>query len=319
MNPPSELIKVFVSRKWFEAKRVVGIQLRTLDNSMLPQFTPGSHIDVYLPNGIIRQYSLCNDPLARDFYELGIGLSSESRGGSNYIHDRLVEGMVLNISGPRNNFPLIAGAKSFLFIAGGIGITPILPMLREAQRIGTSWTLLFAVKSFEDLPYRQKLAEFGESVQIHFDVENSSRVDLSSYLAAQNSTAHLYACGPSSMLQTISRLTTHFSPSHLHFESFSAGPKNATDLPRDFRIRLCNLRKELIVPAHKSILEVLEEDGISHSFSCREGLCRSCEVRLISGIPDHRDMVLSESERNAGASIIICVSRAKSELLELDI
>lgn len=320
MSRPPELLRAIVTRRWIEAKDILGLELKAAGDAALPPFTAGSHLDLYLPNGLVRQYSLCNDPSEQQRYELGIALAQQSRGGSSYLHANLQVGQSLQISAPRNNFPLVRDAAQLLFVAGGIGITPILSMIRHAETRGISWRLLYCVRHRERLPYQAFLGKFGDRVKLHIDTEAmGTKADLQGFLAEAPSDAHIYVCGPAGLMDAVAGLTVDRPPGQVHFERFSAAPAAVETDDRAFHLRLARSGMELRVDAGVSILEALESAGIPHPFSCREGLCRSCEAPMLAGEADHRDCVLSDAERDAHRSIMVCVSRAKTEVLELDL
>lgn len=307
-----------------EARDVMLVELRAAGQGALPAFEPGAHIEVALPNGLTRHYSLCNDWRERDRYVIGVGRSPDSRGGSAFIHQALRRGATLNVSAPRNNFPLDPDASGYLFIAGGIGITPIMAMVRWCVAMERSWQLVYASRS------RQNAAFYGdlrvhepEHVQFHFDDEAGGVLDVAASLRdfRQGTDAQIYCCGPQPLMTAVGEATASRS-AKVHFEYFTAPSKDEAVAGRDtggFQVRLDNSGETFEVPPGRSILEVLEENGYELPFSCREGLCGTCRTAVVCGEIDHRDYVLSDEEHASGKIMMICVSRARSPSLTLDL
>ncbi|NKJ49025.1 hypothetical protein CIC12_20255 [Burkholderia sp. SG-MS1] len=304
-----------------EAKDILRYDLVDAQGHGLPPFEPGAHLEVYLPNGLIRHYSLCNDFQDVSHYSIGVGLSPTSRGGSKYLHGALKVGDRLRVSTPRNNFPIDQSGEHFTFIAGGIGITPILAMIRWCVAHGKPWQLHYLARSRLRAAFLDELQDFSQqNVHTHFLDENAGKaLDVDVAVAALPSDSHIYCCGPASLMESV-QAAGEVSHGHerMHFEWFGGKAPNSGDL-QSFKLVLRSSGEELEVPADRSILEVLEEKGHCVPFSCREGLCGSCETRVLSGTPDHRDFILSDITRAEGKSMLICVSRAKTAVLELDI
>lgn len=317
---PDDSVLLRVSEVRAEARDVVLLELRASDGRELPEFTPGAHIELSLTNGLVRQYSIANDCRERDRYVLGIGRSSQSRGGSDYIHTRVRCGMELVARKPRNNFPLVSEAESYLFIAGGIGITPIMSMCLWCEANAKPWRLIYAARNQQRAAFYETLSSYKGNVEFHFDDAQKSLLDVDSVLSDVAECEHIYCCGPSQLMSAVKDRSAELCPSRVHFEYFSPPRDPSADVRQEsFTVRLRNREITLEVPAHKSILEVLEENGIVAEYACRAGVCRSCEVSVCEGIVDHRDFVLSQVERDAGKSMMICVSRARSPLLVLDL
>lgn len=314
--------QLVVSRIAREARGIVGVHLRSPDGAMLPAFEAGAHVDVALGNGQLRQYSLCGDPAELSVYRLGVGLAPESRGGSRYIHQQLREGDRVHISEPRQLFGLHAQATRHVFIAGGIGITPILSMILACERRGEPWRLLYCVRERDAAAYLSELAAYGERVHLHVDSERQGALcDLDAYLQVQqDSGLHVYCCGPAPLMAAVAAASERrgIAAGRVHFERFTAGADTAAQTGETFQIRLVRSGGSYEVPADKSVLDVLEAAGVAWPHSCREGLCRSCEATVLSGDVDHRDYVLSDDERAAGRSMMVCVSRGCGTL-ELDV
>jgi tetrachlorobenzoquinone reductase len=316
------MLDVIVSRLTHEAEDVLGLELRALDAVPLPSFAAGSHVDLHLPNGLCRQYSLTNDPAERERYCLGVGLSPNSRGGSRHVHISVKVGDVLRISEPRCLFSLAPDAAEHIFIAGGIGITPILSMIRHCEAHARPWRLLYCVRSRSRAAFLWELAASYARVQLHIDEEREGAFpDLRAFLHDIPAGSHVYCCGPGPLMDSVGAAAAEyrFPPNHVHFERFTAvGPAIDAGGERAFTVTLKRLGRGFAVPPGASILETLEANGVGMPFGCREGLCRSCEVPVISGTPDHRDCVLSTDERASNTSMMICVSRALSDELVLD-
>lgn len=315
-------IPVWVLDRCEVAKDIIQITLGASDGSRLPSWEAGAHVDLVLPlhdedgEPLLRPYSLCGDVANSFTYRLGILREPAGRGGSAWIHDHLKVGDELAVSLPRNHFPFEMDER-VLFIAGGIGITPILPMVRKAIFNSMDWKLIVAARSAARLPFRNELSGFSQDrIRYHCDDE-SGLLDLRALLAPLGPETTVYSCGPSPMLDALQALN-HDAPWHLKIERFAA-----TKAPRaenqPFDVVCKSSGKRLHVPADKSLLEVLRGAGIKVDSSCRDGVCGTCETRVLSGTPCHRDSVLSEEERREGTHMMVCVSRAKSDVLELDI
>lgn len=303
-----------------EARDVMAIELRDHAGGKLPPFTPGAHLEVYLDHKLIRHYSLSNDSKESDRYCIGVGLARDSRGGSKLIHETLRVGQTLYVSPPRNNFPLETAAEEYVFIAGGIGITPIMSMIRFCEANNRKWRLFYCSRNRARCAFYEDITAIqNASVHFHFDDEQGGRLfDAGEALQGVPDSAHIYTCGPEPLMRAVESATNTRSSDRVHFEWFSAAAVNTTaDSP--FVIRLVQSNKEFEVPAGRSILEVLEDHDCGVPYSCREGLCATCRTCVVSGECDHRDSVLSASERASNKEIMICVSRAKSALLELDL
>lgn len=322
MTTPSTL-SVRVRAMTWEAQSIVGLELvpvSPLDS--LPPFSAGAHIDLHLntPQGpLVRSYSLLNDPRETHRYCLGINRDAKSRGGSSHVHELLRVGEVLTISAPRNHFPLDETAPHNVFIAGGIGITPMLSMIARSQALGTPWTLYYAARTREHAGFLERLENAaGGQVALNFDQAPGGKVlDLNAIVATLPAGAHVYCCGPIPMLQAYEAATAGLPSGRVHKEYFAA--KGAPASEGGFTVELARSQKTLQVPAGKTILDCLIEIHAEPTFSCREGICGTCEVRVLEGTPDHRDMVLSDSERAADNRMMVCCSGAKSPKLVLDL
>ncbi len=299
-----------------EADGVVSVSLTRADGLPWPAWEPGAHVDVVLPTGITRQYSLCGSPGERDTYRIAVRREARSRGGSEYVHAFLRPGQKLAIRGPRNNFPL-QDHDRYLFIAGGIGITPILAMARETAARGAPWRLVYAGSSAARMAFTDELAELGGTVEC-YESDRTGRIPLDELLSQPQPGTGVYACGPEPLLAAIAEHMTQWPPGALHVERFASRPK-VTRPDTEFEVRCARSGKTVTVPPGRSILDVLADAGVPVSASCREGLCGTCETAVLDGIPDHRDDILDEQERAANDRMFICVSRAAGPRLELDI
>lgn len=313
-------MELIVTSLRLEAEGVLGVELRHRSGDVLPPFEPGAHVDVSFPNGLMRQYSIASPASDTTRYWLGIGLAPASRGGSRFAHHELRLGDTLPVSTPRSLFGLHEPAGGHLFVAGGIGITPILSMIRRCVERDLPWRLLYCVRSRRHAAYLEQLAPFADRVTLHADDEHGGHPDLHTALRQMPADWHVYTCGPGVMMDAVCDhasalgIGTHA----VHLERFTAGAQTPAETGA-FQVRLLRHGGQFSVPAGTSILEVLEDNGVCLPSSCREGLCRSCEVPLVAGTADHRDYVLSDEEREANKSILICVSRAKCAELVLDV
>lgn len=289
------------------------------DGSELPPFTAGSHIKIQTPNGFLRKYSLCNDPAERHRYVIAVKRDHNGQGGSVSMHADLKVGDVLPTSLPDNAFPLVENARSYVFIAGGIGITPILSMIRSFGDLPPApWRLYYLTRSPETTAFLQELtnSDLKRNVVIHHDHGDPKHAyDLWPVLQKPN-TGHVYCCGPKGLMESVRDMTGHWSRTNIHFESFNEGGGVKVD-DKPFLVRLARSGLEFEVPVGKSILAVLREHGCNAASSCESGTCGTCRTALLEGEADHRDMVLYPEEMES--QIMICVSRAKSERLVIDV
>jgi phthalate 4,5-dioxygenase reductase subunit len=301
------------------ARDIFSFELREPGGSELPEFTAGAHIALHAPNGRERKYSLCNDPRERDRYVIAVKREKAGTGGSASLIDDAKPGISLQATAPRNDFALPARAADLLFIAGGIGITPILAMVRHLKSSANArFKLYYCTASPEDTAFRDELSapEFRGQVVFHHDYGDPERsLDLWPLLE-RPSGAHVYCCGPRSMLEAVRDMTGHWSSGKVHFESFADAAAIRTSHERRFRVRLARSGQVVDVAADQSMLEALREAGVTVPSSCESGTCGTCRTRLIAGKADHRDLVLSDAERES--DIMVCVSRAISEELTID-
>ncbi|MDN0196712.1 PDR/VanB family oxidoreductase [Streptomyces sp. S.PNR 29] len=315
-QPPHEETLV-VAARIPAADGVVSLILRRPDGDPLPSWTPGAHIDLLLDGGLIRQYSLCGSPAARDVWQIAVLREPRGRGGSAYVHQHLAEGSKVLVRGPRNTFPLRPAARH-LFVAGGVGITPILPMVEAAQAAGADWRLLYGGRTRTSMAFLDRLAPFGERVLIR-PQDEYGLLDLAAFLGTPEEGTLVHACGPEPLLQAVQERCAAWAPGTLGVERFapvrSAGPGPA----ETFDVVLARAGLTLTVPPDRSVLQVVMEAGVPVDFSCQEGTCGTCETDVLDGTPDHRDSLLSEDERAAGDTMLICVSRSCGPRLVLDL
>ncbi len=320
-----DTLQVRVARIWQEAGGIKGFELVGAEGKPLPPFTAGAHIGIHLPNGTIRHYSMCNDPSDAGHYELGILKAPDSRGGSNYMHDEVKIGDVLRIDPPRNNFQLKLDAATYILIAGGIGVTPLLAMARNLNRAGLDYRLYYCTRAAEVTAFRDLLdgTEFAGKVQfVHDGGDPKNGLDVVTTLRDIPANGRLYCCGPGGLMAAVKAASSHWPSSHVHFEAFSAVPElRPTGAGPDaaFEIELANSGTVLPVPADTSILHVLRDHGIAIPSACEEGICGTCIVNVLEGEPDHRDQILTDEERAEGKCITVCCSRSRTARLKLDL
>lgn len=285
----------------------------------LPAAEPGAHIDLHLADRLVRQYSLVEAGEALSTYTVGIKREANGRGGSRFAFDSLKVGDVLSISPPRNNFRLVEKAAGSIFIAGGIGITPIHAMMSRLTAIGRPWKLYYACRSRAEMPRFGLLSRVPQShLHLHFDDEAAGAyLDLGAIVGAAPPDAHLYCCGPAPMLSAFEKATAAWPADQVHVEYFAA--RQVAEPTRAFVVRLARSDREFVVPAGKTILGVLRAAGLNVAFSCEEGVCGACETPVLSGIPEHRDSILTAGERAANDTMMICCGGARSDTLVLDL
>jgi len=315
-------LQVFVHTLRFEARDTISVDLRPVAGGELPAFTPGSHIDLHLPNGLVRSYSLSNPSEERHRYVVGVLRDRASRGGSRCVHDALRVGMPLTISAPRNHFALDESAAHTVLVAGGIGITPLLCMARRLQGLGRSFEMLYFARERQGAAFLEELQALGMPLHLHFDSEAGGPPDLRALLAQRQPGAgtHLYACGPTPMLDAFEKACAELGHANAHIERFTPVEVQAADDARShYTVELRRSGRFIEVTPGKSLLDTLLEAGIPMDHSCCEGVCGSCETRVLEGVPDHRDSVLSPKEKAGNQVMMVCVSGCKSERLVLDI
>jgi vanillate O-demethylase ferredoxin subunit len=319
----SSTLQVRVRATTYEALHILGFELVPIDPATtLPAFTAGAHIDVHLPDGLLRSYSLLNDPQETHRYRIGVNRDAHSRGGSRHMHEQLRTGAVLTISTPRNLFEMDESSAFNVFIAGGIGITPMLSMIARSQALGTPWRLHYAARTRQHAGFLDVLAAYqgqpGAEVQLNFDQESGGRMlDLNAVIAALPEGAHVYACGPQPLLAAYEQATASLPTARVHREYFAAKEAAATD--GSYTVTLARSQRTLQIQPGQTLLDGLIAIGAEPTFSCQQGICGTCEVKVLEGTPDHRDMVLTEAEQAANDRMMVCCSGAKSARLVLDL
>jgi len=323
MNMENGTLEVRLTAITFEAEGINGYVLEPVTDIELPAFTAGAHIDVHLPGGLVRSYSLVNNPEQRNRYVLGVARDPASRGGSVYMHDSLRVGSKVKIGVPRNNFPLNESAPRSVLIAGGIGITPMYCMLQRLQTIGRAWTLCYSARSRAHAAFLSEieaLARVNPNAKLHLhfnDEAQGAHPDIAAMVASAEADAHLYCCGPAPMLDAFTKAAASRPSDTVHVEYFSAREEAATD--GGFTVKLARSGKTIPVCSGKTILDALLDAGVDTQYGCMQGVCGSCETRVLAGIPDHRDGLLDEAARNSNATIMICCSGSKTPELTLDL
>jgi ferredoxin-NADP reductase len=300
-------------------QHVVSLTLAAVDRKPLAPWHPGAHLDITLPSGRLRQYSLCGDPADRVSYRIAVRRIPDGGGGSIEVHDELPVGATVTTSGPRNAFPLAvpgygSPTQRLRFIAGGIGITPILPMLGLAERLGIDWSMIYAGRSRESIPFLDEVARYGDQVAVRTDDRNGIPAADDLLGECQDGTT-VYACGPAPMLTLIRDQLIGRDAVELHFERFAAAP--VLD-GRPFTVTLAATGRTLAVGADETLLSVLRRNDIGARYSCQQGFCGTCRSRVLDGEVEHRDALLTDSER-ANGMMLVCISRAAGDRLVLDL
>ena len=312
---------LIVRRRSTPAEGVVVLDLAHPENEDLPRWEPGAHIDLMLEDGLTRQYSLCGDPQDSSVWRVGVLLDPNSRGGSRYVHEKLNEGATVRVRGPRNHFPLV-DAPHYRFIAGGIGITPIFAMLEAVQRAGGDWTLMYGGRTKASMAFVDDLAKrYPDRVTV-WPQDERGLLDLESLFKEPEDNTLVYCCGPEALLSAVEQHSAHWPAGILHIERFAAKAPTAEEAAAaldQFEVVFQRSGRSFEITSDQQILEVLEEEGIPILGSCYEGVCGTCEARVLEGTPDHRDSVLTDAEKAAGEVMLICVSRSRTERLVLDL
>ncbi|MGY1739419.1 MULTISPECIES: PDR/VanB family oxidoreductase [unclassified Blastococcus] len=315
--PAPDSFELIVLDKRSLADGVIQLTLARPDGRTLPPWEPGAHLDLHLGTPpVIRQYSLCSSPADRDRYQVAVLREPRSRGGSSHVHDRLSPGDRVLASAPRNHFQLVASPR-YLFVAGGIGITPILPMIEAAENAGADWHLLYGGRTGTSMAFLPELASRAARVSLR-PADVHGPLDLAGFLDRPREDTVVYICGPEQLLRAVEEQCRHWPAGVLHLERF-APPERVTDQPdRAFDVEFVQSGMTVTVPAGKSIVAAAEEAGVPVVYSCEEGTCGSCETTVLDGEPDHRDSLLDDDERAARSCMLICVSRALTPRLVLD-
>jgi vanillate O-demethylase ferredoxin subunit len=315
-------IEVRVTRKVDEAEGICSFELQAVDGRPLPAFSAGSHVDVHVPGGLVRQYSLCNDPGEAHRYLIAVLEDAASRGGSVAMHERVQPGDVLTISAPKNHFALAHDATEHLLLAGGIGITPLLCMAERLAVTGAAFTLHYATRSRARTAFVDRIAAspFAARVQHHYDGEPAQRLDLTRLLAAPRPGRHLYVCGPQGFMDAVlsTARAVGWPEAQLHWEFFGAAPTASAD-DGSFEVQLASSGRVILVGQDQSVAQALEAAGVIVPTSCEQGVCGTCLTRVLDGVPDHRDLYLTPEEQATGDQFTPCCSRARSARLVLDL
>jgi len=317
------MLTVRVTRRTAEAVDIDTFELCDVDGKPLQPFSAGSHIDVHLPNGLTRQYSLCNDPTESHRYLIGVLRDAGSRGGSTAMHDEVQEGAVLRISAPKNHFPLAHEARRSVLVAGGIGITPILCMAERLAMAGADFEMHYCTRSRERTAFRDRIAAsaFAPRVRFHHDDGHAAqKLDIPALVANRAPGVHLYVCGPKGLMEAVlgSARAAGWPEPQIHYEFF-----NAELLPTGdegaFDVKLASSGRVVTVPKDKTVVEALAEAGVDVPTSCQQGVCGTCLTRVLEGVPDHKDLYLTPEEQAANDQFTPCCSRSKTPLLVLDL
>jgi vanillate O-demethylase ferredoxin subunit len=315
-------IAVTVLRKKQEAQDIASFELVKPDGSALPAFSAGSHIDVQVPGGLTRQYSLCNDAAEQHRYRIAVLRDAASRGGSTNMHDALKEGDTLLISEPRNHFPLVHAQRTLLF-AGGIGVTPLLSMAQRLAQVGAEFRMHYCTRSPERTAFREEIAasRYGDRVQFHHDDGDAAqKLQLEQVLAQPAPGTHIYVCGPTGFIDWVVKTADRlgWAKDQVHLEYFGAAPQD-TAADRAFQVKIASSGETYEIPADKTVVHALQEHGIEILTSCEQGVCGTCITRVLQGECDHRDLYFTDEEKAKNDQFTPCCSRAKSGVLVLDL
>ena len=322
----TESLSVRVAGKHQAAQDVVSLELVDPDGGPLPEFSPGAHIDVHLPGGFIRQYSLLNDCLQRSHFLIGVLREPQSRGGSAAVHDQVRVGDLLRISPPRNRFPLVPAEHSLLF-AGGIGITPLLCMARRLRATDAAFDLHYSCRSRARAAFLDEILgpALAGHAQAHFDDEPGTALDARAVLAAADARAHVYVCGPSGYIDFIlaQARAAGVDEARIHFERFALGEDEHPSAPVEgdvaFQVKLASTGEVFDIPADETVTSALDRQGVFIPVSCEEGICGTCLTGVCEGVPDHRDSYLTDAEHAVNDQFTPCCSRARTPMLVLDL
>ncbi|MGO4391073.1 2Fe-2S iron-sulfur cluster-binding protein [Variovorax sp. M-6] len=320
----SPTLNALVHTMRYEADGIVSVEFRPATPAVdFPAFEAGSHIDLHLPNGLVRSYSLCNPASDRQRYVVGVLNDRKSRGGSRYVHQQLRVGMTLAISEPRNNFRLEESAGRSVLVAGGIGVTPIWCMLQRLAAIGKPVELIYCARSRKESAFCEAIAALAAEASIpltwHFDEEKGGPPDLAALLGGKGSDSHYYCCGPTPMLDNFEKTCEQLGFANVHIERFAAVHVEAPSATQSYMVECAKSGKTVEVPPGKSILDSLIDAGLNPDHSCKEGVCGACETRVLEGEVDHHDGILTKLERASNKTMMICVSGCKRGPLVLDI
>jgi ferredoxin-NADP reductase len=311
----TNVVTLMVAVKKPVADGVVALTLEHPQGRRLPDWTPGAHIDLVLPDGAVRQYSLCGDRFDPRSYRVGVLREVDGRGGSAFVHDHLQVGDRVGVGGPRNQFPLVPSPR-YLFVAGGIGITPLLPMIEQARLLGAEWDLVYGGRRRASMAFVDELT----SERVHLVPEDElGLIDLPAWLDEPKPDVAVYCCGPGPLLDAVEQACAHWPAHSLHTERFVAKEQGAPVRSASFEVELVRTGATVTVTPDRSVLDALRSAGADVLSSCRQGTCGTCETAVVAGTPDHRDSILSDADRAAGDSMFVCVSRSIGDRLVLDL
>jgi vanillate O-demethylase ferredoxin subunit len=314
-------MSLVVAKAWREAADVHGFELADPEGRALPPFTAGAHVDVEIAPGLVRQYSLCNDPRRRDVYQIAVLREDAGRGGSVGLIGRAEVGATLKVSEPRNHFALEPSARRTVLIAGGIGITPILAMAERLAHTGAPFELHYAARSPGRAPFLERIraSAFADKASVYFS--EGPRLDLEAVLSNPVPGAHLYVCGPARLIEAALAVAKAkgWPSSRVHREFFAAPEGEDRGPAEAFEVELASSGLVLTVPADRSVTEVLAEHGVEIATSCEQGVCGTCVARVLEGVPDHRDWFFTAQEHAGNDQMTLCCSRAKTARLVLDL
>lgn len=317
-STPGNAATLTVCGKEDVAEGVVSLTLAHPEGARLPDWTPGSHIDLVLPDGTTRQYSLCGDRWDAHTYRVAVLREPAGRGGSAYVHDELTPGDLVGVGGPRNHFPLVP-SKKYLFVAGGIGITPLLPMVHQAELLGADWQLLYGGRTRSSMAFREQLAEaYGERVHV-VPQDELGLLDLAAWLGTPRPDTKVYCCGPGPLLAAVQGACASWPPYALRTERFTSAVQTPPVRRTPFEVELRRTGRTVTVTPDESVLEAVRRAGADALSSCEQGTCGTCLTPVLEGQPDHRDSVLADHERAANDCMFLCVSRSCGDRLVLDL
>jgi vanillate O-demethylase ferredoxin subunit len=321
-NTDANLLNVRVTRKLAETADICSFELADPDGGELPAFTAGSHVDVHLADGTIRQYSLCNDPAERHRYRIAVLREPASRGGSRAMHDAVRQGDLLKIGTPRNLFALADNARRHLLLAGGIGVTPLLCMAKRLSGMGADFELHYCVRSAERMAFRGELGDAAYASRVHFHVDDGSqeqKLDLAAVCSPAAQT-HLYVCGPKGFMDAVLAAArgAGWPENQLHYEFFAA-PAPPAVAQDTFCVTVASSGQVVEIPADCSVVQALAKVGIDVPVACEQGICGTCLTRVLKGEPDHRDLFLSPQEQARNDQFTPCCSRSRTPMLVLDL
>lgn len=318
-------MQVMISEINDETSDIKSLVLMSPYGTLLPRFTAGAHIDVVISESITRQYSLCNSSSECDRYVIGVKKDPDSRGGSSRIHESFKAKDIIEIGYPRNHFPVDENARSHVLFAGGIGVTPLLSMCYELLESDASFNLHYFARDEDSIAFKTAFYSPEFAGKIHFHLGKSpseTKAEIIEILQTESSVigAHVYTCGPGPFMDLVIDQARELFPANaVHSERFKAGTLDGNTVDTEFEVHLARSNKTFLVPPGKSILDVMAAEGLPCSASCKEGVCGTCLTGVVEGIPEHRDFYLNDDEKQASDEMCICVSRAKTHRLVLDI